>query len=67
MAVIHGNKLGKALQDEGLIPPNCRLLEIVIPDDGAAVLRFECFVTRDDLPKISRALLANAEPPDANG
>ena len=43
---------------EGLIPPNARLLEVVIPADGAVIFRYEVYLVTDDLPKLSRALLA---------
>jgi hypothetical protein len=56
MVVYQGRTLGKALIDEGLIPANARLLDLVIPADGAVVLRLELFVSYDDLAKLIRAM-----------
>lgn len=57
-----GRQLGELLIDEGICPPNCRVLELVVPASGAIILRYELFVDTADLPKIARALTRLAEP-----
>ena len=54
----HGRKLGKALLDEGLIPANARLLELIVPADGPVTLRLELFVSNGELEKLIRAMQA---------
>jgi len=59
-----GRKLGQFLIDEGLCPPNCRLVDLHVPADGAVMLTYEVFVETADLPKLARALTRLAEPPE---
>lgn len=40
------------LQAAGLVPPNCRLMEISIGVTGAMTIRYEVFVTADELVKL---------------
>ena len=51
-------QLAKHLEAEGLLPKNCRNVEIVVPTDGEMVIRYECLIAGDDLPKLSRAFAA---------
>jgi hypothetical protein len=51
-----GRSVGKALMDEGLCPANARLVELVVPADGAVVLRYELYVGAEDLAKLARAI-----------
>lgn len=48
-------KLERALIAQGLVPSNCRLLEVVMAPMTAAIIRFEVFVTQDDLGKLAQA------------
>lgn len=59
--VIQGRTLGKALQEEGLLPPNCQLVEVLIPADGAATIRYTVLVDAADLPKLARAMVKTGE------
>jgi hypothetical protein len=61
--VFQGRKLGKALLDEGLIPANARLLELVVPADGPVTLRLELFVSNGELEKLIRAMQAMMTAP----
>jgi hypothetical protein len=40
------------LQAAGLVPPNCRLMEISIGVTGAMTIRYEVYVTADELVKL---------------
>ena len=40
------------LEAAGLVPPNCRLMEISIGVNGALTIRYEVFVTADELVKL---------------
>jgi hypothetical protein len=51
-----GRSVGKALMDEGLCPANARLVELVVPADGAVVLRYELYVSAEDFAKLARAI-----------
>jgi hypothetical protein len=69
------HRLAKALEAEGLLPPHCRFVDIVLPADGVTTIRYEVFVSREDLGKLATAFAAAAvepptepepwEPPDA--
>ena len=62
MASIQGSRrLADALQAEGLLPPNCKLIEVNIPADGAITIEYTVFVTNEDLAKVARALQRAAE------
>lgn len=58
--IAHSGKLERALIAEGLVPANCRLLEIVVKPDSAPIIRFEVFVQTDDLVKLSKAFAVAA-------
>lgn len=62
MATYQGRDFGKALIDEGLIPPNARLLELVVPVSGAVILRLEVLVEKPDFDKIVRAIQSIVAP-----
>lgn len=62
MSVYSGRTLGKALIDEGLIPANARLLELVIPADGAITLRLELYVSEAEIGKLIRAMQTITAP-----
>jgi len=56
MAIHNGRDLGVALIKEGVVPENCRKVELHIGVDQAMFLRYEVWVTDEDIPKIQRAL-----------
>lgn len=67
--LFRGNELGKYLIEEGVLPPQCRNVELLLPVDGALALRYEVFVTAEDLPKLARCLVRlgeSATPVDTN-
>jgi len=53
-----GYSLGVALAREGLIPPECAEVSLLMPVDGVVQLKYTVNVTSADLPKLARALLA---------
>jgi len=58
MARLDNRRLAHALRLEGLVPPNCRNIEVQIGIDGATVIRYEVFVNVEDIPRVIRALEA---------
>lgn len=54
-------ELLKALVDEGIVPPDCRALTLEIVADGALMLRYEVFLSRDHLIKLARAFTVMAK------
>lgn len=63
MAHYHGKALLTALHDAGLCPDNARSIELHMPVDSAAFIRYEVLVAVEDLPRIARALLSLAPKP----
>ncbi len=53
--VVRSDRLEDALIAQGLVPKNCRLLEVVMAPQSVPILRFEVFVTNDDLAKLAVA------------
>lgn len=45
--------MGKALTEAGLVPSNCKLMEIRTDVTGSMVIRYEVMVTSGDLAKIA--------------
>lgn len=60
---LSNRRIGKILSERGLLPPNCRLLEVRLEVDGALVIRYERFVPVSEVRVFAEALLvaANAE------
>jgi len=54
--------LVQALLASGLLPPDTRSVELLIPTSGALVLRYEVFLTEEALLKIGQAFLRAASP-----
>lgn len=52
---LHARSLAKRLTEQGLLPPNCGKVELLIPPDGALTLRYEVYVTDEDLAKLGTA------------
>jgi len=67
-AIPLGDPLRSALEAEGLVPRDCRQLELVIPTDGLLVLRYEVALPVDVWAQLARAFTAAAtahdRPPD---
>lgn len=53
---IHAKRLIDAMLAEGLVPENCSSVKVVIAPDHALRIRYEVFVSEDDIPKVMRAL-----------
>ena len=60
--VVDNRRLAVELIKRGIVPAQCRLLEVVIAVNGAAVLRFEKFIERDEMIALAEALRASAAP-----
>ena len=54
------HRLEKEFKDRGLLPPNCKLLELRMEPASALVARFEVFITNEDLVKVAEAIQAVA-------
>jgi len=61
--LIPGNRLGLALLDEGLLPANANLIEVLVPASGVTSIRYTVFLTEEDIPKLARALVKAGEAP----
>ena len=61
MMAIGSRLLHKPLADAGLIPANCRLMEVVISATGAIVVRYETFISAEDLGKLGVVLQTASE------
>ena len=44
----------KPLQEAGLVPPECRVMDIRIDVDGAVIVTYECFLTADQIADLGR-------------
>jgi hypothetical protein len=51
----HSRALSQALVEEGLVPKECRDIEILLPVGGAVMLRYEVYVEIVDLEHLARA------------
>ena len=47
------DSIQKLLIEQGLVPPHCRSIELLMPADGAIVLRYEVYVTTDHFSKFA--------------
>ena len=62
MSNVMGNRrIADELQKRGLVPPNCKLLEMRIEPAGALVIHYEVFVTGDRVLQFADALRAAAQ------
>lgn len=70
MSTVVGRSLGKALHEEGLLPPNCTLVEVRIPASGPLEIVYTTWIAEEDLPKLARAMVKAGErklpPPKAD-
>jgi hypothetical protein len=55
--MILSRRLGDHLSQQGLVPPNCRSVELLVGTD-VLMLRYEVFVQVDELPRLAAAILA---------
>ena len=53
--------LAAALHEQGLVPPNCYKVEVVVRQDNVLALRYETTVDVDDLPKLAAAFAEAAK------
>jgi hypothetical protein len=61
MAQVLGSRaLAAELMARGLIPPDCRSVELMINADGGLVIRYEQFVSADRLAAFADAMRAVA-------
>ena len=56
--IVGTRDLAQAMAEQGLVPPNCHMVEIVVGVDGALVIRYEVLVQSEDLSKITAAFQA---------
>lgn len=54
-SIISNRSVGSVLVKRGLVPNNCYNAEILIAVNGAMSIRYEVYVTGDDLLKLSDA------------
>jgi hypothetical protein len=55
MKIVGPQRLQRALIAHGLVPPNCKLLDVVVSPTGPPVLRYEVFLDETDLRKFADA------------
>ncbi len=48
----------KVFIDLGLVPANCHSVSVIVPGNGALMLRYDVFIDRAHLPKLSAAFAA---------
>jgi hypothetical protein len=53
--------LARELEQRGLLPANCRLVEIQVAVDGGIVLRYDKTITAAEFIRVADALTAVAE------
>ena len=59
--VMGTRRIAEELQKRGLVPPNCKLLEVRIEPAGALVIHYEVFVTGGHVLEFADALRAAAQ------
>lgn len=60
MTVVSNQGIGDELMKRGLVPDNCVNVKIIIGLGGAMVIRYEVFVTPENLAAIGDAMKALA-------
>lgn len=63
--ILNSHRLAKELEAEGLIPPGCSDVKLLIPASGVMVLHFERFVEVKELGQLARAMTRAAEAEQA--
>jgi len=48
------------LQDAGLVPPNTRLMDVIIGVDGAVAVTYEALLDVDQIERLGQVLIAVA-------
>jgi len=61
MAVMTGRGLAPMLIKHGLLPDNCRLIEVSMSPDSIPIIRYEVFVTKEQMAKFAEALREASE------
>lgn len=51
-----GHSLGRLLHEEGLLPPECADVQLIVPVDDIVQIRFTVNVHPQDMGKIHRAI-----------
>lgn len=59
-SIVNTQQIAKELTARGLLPADCRLIEVRIEPHGALVIRYEVFVRHDQLGAFADALKAAA-------
>ena len=59
--ILNSHRLAKELEAEGLLPPGCSDVRVLIPANGPMVLHFERFVEVAELETLARAMARAAE------
>ena len=65
--ILHPSRLEDALHRRGLVPPNCRLLEVVMEVMKPIVIRYEVFLSAEDARRFGEAYLEAAGLAEAAG
>ena len=60
-SIINTTRLSKHLAARGLVPANCRLVEVSITPSGPLVIRYEVFVGLEQMQLFAEACVAAAE------
>lgn len=60
-SIIGTRRIEKELCERGLVPEHCRLIEISMTPASALVIRYEIFVTNEQVGLVADALKAAAE------
>jgi hypothetical protein len=63
MAEIISRSLEQALVKHGLVPPECRLLEVVMAPMSAVIVRYEVFLTVDQMRLFALAFAESSDTP----
>lgn len=63
MQLHDSEKLAAALAKRGLVPPQCRLIEVTITPHSVVMLKFAVMVSDDDMRKFSDAFAEAAGGP----
>lgn len=61
MSKLSNRQLAAELSARGLMPANCRIIEVTLDPSGPLVIRYEVFVTSEQLAQVADAMKAVAE------
>ncbi len=60
--IIANRGLAHELIQRGLVPENCRLIDVLIEVEGVVLLRYEKYLTQDESRRFGAAMIATAGP-----